>query len=184
MIKVLFPFHAAAWKASSEPIQQMLQEPDTVRKEELTAIWRDKTQTQLNTISITSALFGGVIATSFSWPVFSRLSPSNSSTVLALWYSALILVLTSIAASAQQSVALTRLGSHPHGLEKIRKLLGKSSSSRNTEPSKLQLVVWQAPLSLLNFSVVVFTIGLAILIWSSVSPAWTGDDIKVSNFAG
>jgi hypothetical protein len=52
-IKAVFPFHAAAWKASSEPIRYMLQEPDPDTKNKLTAAWKDSTQAQLNTISIT-----------------------------------------------------------------------------------------------------------------------------------
>jgi hypothetical protein len=127
-----------------------------------------------------SALLGGVIAASFTWPVLAQLSHSTQSTVLAIWYSALVLALTAIAASAQQSVALTRLGSHPEGLDKIRKLLGRHIDGK-WKPSNLQLIVWQAPLSLLNFSVVMFTVGLGILVWSSVSPAWIGDDVKVSS---
>jgi hypothetical protein len=52
-IKHVLPFHAAAWAASSEPIQRFLEEPDGDVKDQLTTLWRDTTQTQLNTIGIT-----------------------------------------------------------------------------------------------------------------------------------
>jgi len=52
-VKVAFPFHAAAWKASSEPIQRMLEEPDNVKQDQLTASWKEGTQSQLNVISVT-----------------------------------------------------------------------------------------------------------------------------------
>ncbi|KAF2106267.1 hypothetical protein BDV96DRAFT_694247 [Lophiotrema nucula] len=156
--------------------------PSQLTKDELTEIWRDSTLNQLNTISVTSALFGGVVASSFSWPYLGRLASSHQSTVLAVWYSALVLALTSIATSAQQAVALTRLTSHPDGLRKIRELLGRPVDGGNPKwrPSKLQLICWQAPLSLLNTSVIMFTVGLIVLVWKSVTPALTGDGIKIA----
>jgi hypothetical protein len=52
-IKAVFPFHAAAWKASSEPIRHILEEPDGDVKDKLTVVWKDSIQAQLNTVSIT-----------------------------------------------------------------------------------------------------------------------------------
>ncbi|PSN64505.1 hypothetical protein BS50DRAFT_678595 [Corynespora cassiicola Philippines] len=177
-IRVLFPFHAAAWNATFEPIQRMLDEPNHAKRDELTAKWRDNAGTQLNTIVVTSALFAGVITAAYSWPVLARLDITSQTTVMAIWYSALVFSLASIATSAQQSVALTRLGSHPEGLKKTRELLGNNLGA-GWEPNKLQLFIWQTPLSMLNTSVVMFMIGLVVLVWQSVSPAWTGNDIKV-----
>jgi hypothetical protein len=51
--KILLPFHASAWKATSEPIRRMLEEDDEEKKDKLTTNWRESTQTQLSTISVT-----------------------------------------------------------------------------------------------------------------------------------
>ncbi|CAN9304906.1 unnamed protein product [Alternaria alternata] len=178
-VKVAFPFHAAAWKALSEPIQRMLEEPDYIKQDQLTASWKEGTQSQLNVISVTSALFGAVIATSYTWPALTQLSQSDQSTVLMIWYSALLLALAAIATSAQQSVALTRLGSHPDGLCKIRQLIGKRDGLTKFKARKSQLFIWQAPLSLLNTSVVMFIIGFAVLVWKAALPIPSGDNVKV-----
>jgi hypothetical protein len=118
-----------------------------------------------------------VIATSFTWPSLAQLSRSDQSTVVAIWYSALLFAVTSIATSAQQAVVLTRLGSHPQGLQKIRKLLGRSTVDGLQKPRNLQLFIWQAPLALLNMSGVMFVVGLTVLVWKSVS--LNGDGVKV-----
>jgi hypothetical protein len=118
-----------------------------------------------------------VIATSFTWPSLAQLSASDQSTVVAIWYSALLFALTSIATSAQQAVVLTRLGSHPEGLQKIRKFLGRRTVDGLQKPRNSQLFIWQAPLSLLNMSGVMFVVGLTVLVWKSVS--LSGDGVKV-----
>jgi hypothetical protein len=100
---------------------------------------------------------------------------------MAIWYSALLLAVASIATSAQQAVVLTRLGSHPKGLRKIRDILGKRGDDGKQKPRNLQLFIWQAPLSLLNTSGVMFVAGLIVLVWKSVSPVWIGDDVKVGH---
>jgi flagellar motor switch protein FliM len=53
VFKILLPFHASAWKATSEPIRRMLEEGDEAKRDKLTANWRESTQTQLSTISVT-----------------------------------------------------------------------------------------------------------------------------------
>jgi hypothetical protein len=98
---------------------------------------------------------------------------------MAIWYSALLIAVASIASSAQQAVVLTRLGSHPEGLRKIRELLGKRSNDGSYKPKNLQLFIWQAPLSLLNTSGVLFVAGLIVLVWKSVSLPWVANDVKV-----
>ena len=120
-----------------------------------------------------------MIATSYTWPVLAQLSRSDLSTVMAIWYSALLLALAAIATSAQQSVALTRLCSHPDGLKKIRHLVGERDGLTKMKVRNLQLFIWQAPLSLLNTSGVMFVVGLAVLVWKAASPDWSGDDVKV-----
>lgn len=126
-----------------------------------------------------SALFGGVIASAFSWPALGKLAGSaTESTILAIWYSALVLALGSIATSAQQAVALGRLSSHPDGARKMREVLGREVGGR-WRPRKVQLLIWQTPISLLNASIMMFVAGLIVLVWGSVSRLWAWSDVKV-----
>ncbi|KAF2797238.1 hypothetical protein K505DRAFT_298770 [Melanomma pulvis-pyrius CBS 109.77] len=178
----MLPFHAAAWKASSEPIQQLLDAASPQLQDEVTTMWRDTMQTHLNYIGVTSALVGSVVTSALSWPSLLKLSVSSLNTVTAIWYSALMLSLASIASSAQLAVALSRLSSRPDGLKKIRALLGKQTKNGAWKPRKLQLIIWQTPVSLLNTSVMMFTVGLSILVWKSVDWRKSWDDgAKVSS---
>lgn len=52
-LRMMLPFHAAAWKASSEPIQQLLDAASPQLQDEATTMWRDTMQTHLNYIGVT-----------------------------------------------------------------------------------------------------------------------------------
>ncbi|KAH7391167.1 hypothetical protein DE146DRAFT_619254, partial [Phaeosphaeria sp. MPI-PUGE-AT-0046c] len=133
------------------PIKQMLNAPEGHEQDSLTSTWRDNTITQLNTLSITIiALFAGIIAASFTWPVLTQLSHYAQSNIQVIWYSGLVLALASIATSTQLAVALMRLGSHPAGLSSIREVLGTRCGNNLWRRSRLQLVIWQGPKTLLN----------------------------------
>jgi hypothetical protein len=133
-----------------------------------------------------SALVSGVVASGFAWPGMVE----SSWTVKAIWYSSLILALTSICAATQQSVALYRLSSHPRGWIMIRRLLSndpKNGSRGQLEPRLWQLYIWQIPVSLLNGSVYFFLAGLAVLLWNagrSVNLDWAKGETKVFQKAG
>lgn len=47
------PFHSAAWRATREPIEILLNEADSVKQDELTAKWRDAMQQQLMVTAVT-----------------------------------------------------------------------------------------------------------------------------------
>jgi hypothetical protein len=111
--------------------------------------------------------------------VFTGLSYYALSNIQAVWYSGLALALASIATSTQLAVALSRLGSHPDGLSNIREVLGTQSKDGVWRPSRLQLIIWQAPISLLNASVVFYIVGLVFFVASSVTPSSVKQDIKV-----
>ncbi|KAI1763110.1 hypothetical protein GGR53DRAFT_498623 [Hypoxylon sp. FL1150] len=179
LLKFILPFHAAAWCAVSEPITRFLEEPGDDERDRLTVRWKETNLSQLQAICVSSALIGGVVSASYTWPVLGNLAASNRSTVMAIWYSALVMALTSVATSAQQAVALNRLATHPEGLQRIRDLLGKQTAPGVWRPRKLQLIIWQTPISLLNSSIVLYAVGLSVLVWTSVSWAWTWNDSKV-----
>jgi len=54
-IRRILPFHTSAWNAASEPNQRMLDTMETnkLEGERLTKLWREETQTHLQSISIT-----------------------------------------------------------------------------------------------------------------------------------
>lgn len=131
-----------------------------------------------------------MIASAFSWLT----APKNPYPTTILWLCGLVLAVTSISAAAQQSIALSRLNSHPEGLRQIRRQLGgpvslRSSTDRGEvvgrnvawKPSLLQVYVWQVPVMMLNFSILMFLAGLGWSVWDAAlkkGPTWE-EDIKV-----
>jgi hypothetical protein len=107
--------------------------------------------------------------------------------VLAIWYSSLLLSITSIGSATQQIVALNRLASNPNGLEMIRWLLAKDqpdieAGRQVLRPRGSQLWLWQLPLSLLNASLYSFVARLCVLVYSRAptgAKRWSSNDIKV-----
>lgn len=102
----------------------------------------------------------------------------------ALWYSSLLLALTSVSVATQQAVTLRRLSSHREGLLFLRRLLGRQKNQPNGvfEPRLAQLYVWQTPIMLLNFSIIVAVVGLAVLVVDKASKSeWSNADVQVGS---
>lgn len=105
-----------------------------------------------------------------------------------LWYSSLVLDLVAICLATQQSVALNRLSCYKDGLSKIRFVLGHMQPSKDGrpetwEPRRLQLYVWQTPIMLLNFSILLFIIGLSVMIIGAAgqtNQVFTSENAKAS----
>lgn len=110
-------------------------------------------------------------------PIASTSENQSPWTLQAIWYSGLLLVVAYIAPSARSAVALTRLSSHPAGLSGIRETLGARHKERVWRPSRLQLIIWQAPICLLNSSLVFYVVGLVFVVASSVSLVLVKQDI-------
>jgi hypothetical protein len=128
-----------------------------------------------------AALIGGVVAATFSWPQVI----GCYWLVPALWYASLVLLLTSMATAAQQAIALSRLICHPRGGEHIRELLGKPSRNSQSiyEPRRLQLYIWQIPISMLNTSVYACLLGILVFLCQRLLPineSTIGNDGKVT----
>jgi len=139
------------------------------------------------------ALTAGVISAAFSWQSVSESPWSTTS----LWYGSLVLDLTAICLATQQSVALNRLSCYRDGPARIRALLGKrkkhlGAAGREEESANIcsprlgQLYVWQTAIMLLNFSILLFTVGLTIFVFDQLgrrersTGAWTEGNVKVS----
>jgi hypothetical protein len=117
-------------------------------------------------------------------------SPSPPWLASALWYSGLTLSLAAIGTATQQSVALSRLSSYQDGLRRLRAVLGKElpatgKASQTWSVKWAQLFVWQVPVMLLNFSILLFLVGLVVMLKARADAGmedWAADDVKVSFF--
>lgn len=106
------------------------------------------------------------------------------SLVKALWYSVLVMSLTSVAAASQQLVAIQRLGSHRDGPRITRQLLsGDLQVDNNVQvPARVsswQGFIWQIPVMLLNGSLYLFVMGLCTLVYKEVT-----EQLKVTKDTG
>ena len=198
------PTKFVIWQSTHDPVELLLNEPDASERRERTRLWRESKILELTTAAYTvshttqqhfssidqkhltipqSALTSSVVAGAFSWTSI----PSVSWTTRATWYSSLVMALVSITTSTQQSILLHRMGSHTEGLDRLQDLLRSRNAAAAAagvlaKPRPMQLYVWQIPVNLLNVSIVLFLIGLAIHIFATAlapdSKTWT-DEKKV-----
>lgn len=103
-------------------------------------------------------------------------------TLQGIWYNVLLLVVAYIAPPAPLAVALTQLSSHPTGLSGIRETLGARHNKRIWRPSRLQLIIRQAPIYLLNSSLVFYVVGLGFVLASSLSLVLVKQDVGYCRF--
>ena len=121
----------------------------------------------------------GTIASAFSWYTV----PDDPWSTEACWLSALVLALTAISLAAQQTIGLSRLSTCEKGWLKIRRLLGEQDPSyenpsmrrysashhqyfeSRVRMKKSQLWIWQTPVMLSNFAILLFIIGLMISVF-------------------
>ncbi|KAL9115059.1 MAG: hypothetical protein Q9187_007353 [Circinaria calcarea] len=178
-----------------DPIKSLLN-AEGKEADRLTLKWKDAKLQELNYVGITGALITGAVVGSFQ--IYSAETDPWSTN--ALWVSALLFSLTSISIATQQCIGLNRLSSREDGPGKIRLLLGEENprfdkphtatytgrDEKITEyrlrMRKSQLWVWQTPVMLLNFAILLFIIGLMIAVFSRAVKAhgdWSTGDIKV-----
>jgi len=102
----------------------------------------------------------------------------------ASWYSCLIFALTAVSSATQQSLSLYRLGCYDDCLSRLRHILGrehrKADGSTFWTVRWTQLMVWQIPVMLLNFAILLFLFGLVVLLRARAIEA--GDEISHDDF--
>ena len=197
------PTKFVVWQSTHDPIDLLLNEPDALQQRERTRLWRESKIAELTAAAYTvrslhhsssarfssidienpkwfpqSALTASVVAGAFSWTS----TASFPWTTRAIWYSSLVMALISITTSTQQSILLHRMGSHAEGLNRLQNLLRSKNAiaAGGVVPAKarpIQLYVWQIPVNLLNVSIFLFIIGLAIQIFAMAFRA--RDDSKI-----
>jgi hypothetical protein len=108
---------------------------------------------------------------------------------MAAWYSSLILGLTAVSSAMQQSLTLYRLGCYEDCLPRLRAILGREH--RRADGSTFwrvrwsQMVVWQVPVMLLNFAILLFVSGVVGMLRDRAMRAvkagvgLESDDVKV-----
>lgn len=124
---------------------------------------------------VQSAMITGTIAAAFSWYSVE----DDPWAAEACWTSALVLALTAISLATQQTIGLSRLCSCEDGWPKVRHLLGKNNPDYGKSPRRphrhaegkvkmktSQLWMWQTPVMLSNFSILLFVIGLMTSIFA------------------
>ena len=149
-----------------------------------------------------SALVASVVVGASSW--FS--APTDPWTTRAFWSSALLFAMVSIALATQQSIALNRIMNYENSLRRIRSMLGEENpfySNQNSHNGywgrdekieharmrmrKSQLYIWQTPVMLSNFSILLFVIGLFVKLFQAAVATngnWQTGDIQVAIFFG
>lgn len=191
----------ATWPSMHDPISNLLNAADAEEADKLTEKWTDAKLKELNYVGISSALITGTIASAFSW--YSVQDDPWSTE--ACWTSALVLALTAISLATQQTIGLSRLCSGENGWLKVRRLLGEAacdcrshleqsglgSPHRHTgsrvRMKKSQLWMWQTPVMLSNFAILLFVIGLMISMFVRAIRSqrdWTTGDLQIAIFFG
>ncbi|KAK3708547.1 hypothetical protein LTR37_011442 [Vermiconidia calcicola] len=149
------------WQESMtlDPIRQVLSAP-APNEDERTRAWRDAKLAELSYVGLTSGLITAAVASAFTWSGSGVLTAP----VRGLWYSALIVVLAAVSIATQQSIMLHRLGSNSEGMQRLRRSLLRNVNAQKWEPSKMQVLIWQMAVMLLNISISLFGIGLLLQI--------------------
>ncbi|MCJ1418811.1 hypothetical protein MMC32_005162 [Xylographa parallela] len=160
-----------------QPMRSLLN-ADDFEKDTLTERWLDAKLDELRFVGITGALVGATVTGAVTWDHISGSVPI----IPAFWYSSLLLALSSLSLATQQGVTLRRLSSHRDGFRFVRRLLGRPTKQQEElfEPRLAQLYVWQTPVMLLNFSIVLAVLGLAVLLVDKArTSGWAGPDMQV-----
>jgi len=174
----------APWLSMYRPIESLLSAPSDVEKDLLTATWRDRKLAELTFVGVTvranstivllwfvmlsssqCGLVASVISAAFTWHPLQQIPWGTAG----LWYGALLMALTSICLATQQAVFLNRLSGYSDSLSRIRGILGSQPQflgrpKADPMPNWDQLYVWQTPIMLLNFSVILFIVGIVIML--------------------
>ncbi|KAE9362839.1 hypothetical protein N431DRAFT_433567 [Stipitochalara longipes BDJ] len=175
------------WKANHKPLDALLNSAED-KKEALTKTWREQKISELTSVGVACAILSSIVTGAIGWP-FDASTPAPPWSTKAAWYSSLILGLTAISSAMQQSLTLYRLGCYEDCLPRLRGILGKRH--RGVDGSTFwtvrwsQMVVWQVPVMLLNFAILLFVGGVIGMLWDSAVRAvhagggLKSDDVKI-----
>ncbi|KAL8937494.1 MAG: hypothetical protein Q9211_003666 [Gyalolechia sp. 1 TL-2023] len=179
-----------------DPVSRFLNATDAKEADSLTEMWTKGKLKELQYVGLSSAMITGTIASAFSWYSVEE----DPWTTEACWTSALVLALTAISLATQQTIGLSRLCSCENGWLKVRHLLGKSHldsgkslgrphrhAKNRVKMKTSQLWMWQTPVMLSNFAILLFVIGLLISIFDRAARTprdWTNGRNQIAIFFG
>jgi len=104
-----------------------------------------------------------------------------------LFFGGLFTSIITLVTVLQQTTTLNRLGADEKGLIRLRKVLSSQGTKNGNHPapSMLQIYVWQAPILLLNITLVMFLLGLALLVLPVFHKSFSGsEEAKVGKLFG
>jgi hypothetical protein len=192
------------WKANHKPLKALLNSADS-KKDALTKTWREQKISELTSVGVAvihspstlhlpqltypqCAILASIVTGAIGWPSDASM-PAPPWITMAAWYSSLILGLTSLSSAMQQSLTLYRLGCYEDSLPRLRAILGRRQ--RRVDGSTFwtvrwsQMVVWQVPVMLLNFAILLFIGGVVGMLKERAMRAvkagggLESDDVKV-----
>lgn len=192
------------WKANHRPLHALLNSTDS-KKDALTKTWREQKISELTFVGVAvtyspstlhlppaklsqCAILASIVTGAIAWPSDAS-TPAPPWVTKAAWYSSLILGLAAISSAMQQSLTLYRLGCYEDCLPRLRAILGRGH--RRADGSTFwtvrwsQMVVWQVPVMLLNFAILLFVGGVVAMLRDRAIRAvkagggLESDDVKV-----
>lgn len=121
--------------------------------------------------ALIASLYGGAL----SWYNVSA-SPWPTK---AAWYSGLMITIGALCSATSQSITLFRFSTSGRDLELIRRVLrGQKDHQGRWRPNPVAMYVWQVPVMMLIFGIVLFIVGLLFLLWDLARES--RDDLIVS----
>ncbi|KAH6678052.1 hypothetical protein B0J14DRAFT_559187 [Halenospora varia] len=164
ILKIVFPFHYAAWKTAFISISELANAPEQER-ECLLQKWREAMLSQLTTMGLIGAIMSAIVVGSFTWSALEHLSIVAYTIIRVCWYNSLILAITAVAVGMQQSVFLVRIGCLSASHKLTLKLLCYEDQNGTRIPRRDQVVIWQTAVGMLEFSLYFWLGGFVVFIW-------------------
>lgn len=104
----------------------------------------------------------------FTWPDLAEMGPVTSTMLRICWYNSLVLAVAAVAMGMQQSIFLLRIGGLSNGNTVILNLLSIFDQSRQLRiPRRDQVIIWQTPVGMLEFSLYFWLAGFIVFIWDT-----------------
>lgn len=104
----------------------------------------------------------------FTWPDLAEMGPVTSTMLRICWYNSLVLAVAAVAMGMQQSIFLLRVGGLSNRNTAILNLLSIFDQSRQLRiPRRDQVIIWQTPVGMLEFSLYFWLAGFIVFIWDT-----------------
>ncbi|KAN0099280.1 hypothetical protein V8E51_013055 [Hyaloscypha variabilis] len=164
------PLILPVWKSMELPVTKLLNAPtvssantpESECRDYLTTAWRETKLRELSMIGLIGSISSAAITGCFSLYLFQTAHWATQG----LFFGGLFISIMTLVTVLQQTTTLYRIGGDTYGLAKLRRILTSqySTDGGQAAPSMLQIYVWQTPILLLNFTLIIFLLGLTLLV--------------------